>query len=197
MLEQSGVLRNVWAQSSETSDEVLADRASTDGLAFAELYDRYMVSIYQYCRRRSSSIEDAEDLTSTIFTKALSGLSGFRASRGSFRSWLFAIAHHTVVDDIRARRRIELDESRFAGTDLSGPGPESDLAEDEPVRELLALLSGLPPHYARVIELRLAGLTDGEIGHVLGRSRVAIRIVHHRALGRLRALLDPSGGTMQ
>ncbi len=146
-----------------------------------------------YCRRRLWDVEAAEDATSTVFTKALSGIATFGAVRGSFRSWLFAITHHTVVDEIRARQRTDLQlhaTSRIESADADRrPGPESSLIADEGVAEIVSLLTRLPPDYARVIELRLAGLSDGEIGQVLGRSRVAVRIVHHRALKRLSSLI--------
>jgi DNA-directed RNA polymerase specialized sigma24 family protein len=41
--------------------------------------------------------------------------------------------------------------------------------------------------------LRLAGLNDAEIARVLGRSHGAVRVAQHRALRRLRALLDAEG----
>ena len=51
----------------------------------------------------------------------------------------------------------------------------------------------LPPEQARPLELRLAGLNDAEIARVLGRSHGAVRVAQHRALRRLRALLEAAG----
>jgi len=41
-----------------------------------------------------------------------------------------------------------------------------------------------------VVELRLASLTDQEIGRVLGKRHGAIRMIQHRTLKRLRQLAD-------
>ncbi|HEX3301661.1 MAG TPA: hypothetical protein VHR64_02190, partial [Thermomicrobiales bacterium] len=41
----------------------------------------------------------------------------------------------------------------------------------------------------RVLELRLAGLSSGEIEIVLGKSRSWVGVIQHRAVIRLRALM--------
>ena len=62
------------------------------------------------------------------------------------------------------------------------------MADDE-VRAVRAVLAGLTPDQAQVIELRLAGLTEVEIADALGRRPGAVRAAQFRALGRLRTLL--------
>jgi RNA polymerase sigma-70 factor (ECF subfamily) len=61
---------------------------------------------------------------------------------------------------------------------------------------VLALVSQLSADQRRVVELRLAGLTDAEAGAVLGRTPGAVRAVQARAVARLRGLLGVRpGGT--
>jgi DNA-directed RNA polymerase specialized sigma24 family protein len=57
------------------------------------------------------------------------------------------------------------------------------------VRIVRTLLAALTPEQSQVIELRLAGLTEVEIAHALGRRPGAVRAAQFRAVGRLRALL--------
>jgi RNA polymerase sigma-70 factor (ECF subfamily) len=51
------------------------------------------------------------------------------------------------------------------------------------------LLRQLPPEQARIVELRLAGLTGVEIALVLGRTPNAVKVAQYRAYSRLRALV--------
>ena len=173
----------------------LVVRAQQDPHALAALYDRYVTRVYGYCYRRLGSREAAEDATSLVFSRVLTALPRFTIEGASFRSWLFTIAHHVIVDALRARRA---DHPLSEAATVVDPAPDPEdqaLAADE-VRDLRALLAHLTPEQAQVVELRLAGLTDVEIARVLGRSHGAVRAAQHRALVRLRAVLgvDPRGG---
>src|SRR3712207_6376006 len=141
-------------------DADLVARAQADRHAFALLYRRYLDPIHQYCYRRLGSREAAEDATSLVFTKALAALPTYRT--GSFRSWLFAIAHHVITDDLRARRVV-------AGLDVAAempdrePTPEECALAVDATSTVVRLLSHLSPGQRRVVELRLAGLTGREV----------------------------------
>jgi RNA polymerase sigma-70 factor (ECF subfamily) len=76
-------------------------RAQRDPTAFAPLYMAYVEPVYRYCYRRLGSREAAEDATSLVFERALRSLATFRG--GSFRAWLFTIAHNAVTDAYRRR----------------------------------------------------------------------------------------------
>jgi RNA polymerase sigma-70 factor (ECF subfamily) len=164
-------------------------RAQHDRRAFADLYRQYLPQIYRYCYRRLGSQEAAEDATSRIFTQALVALPRYQQRSGSFRAWLFTIAHHTVVDEARRARPVSsLDET---STVLDpGPPPEDVVIRSEEGQSLAAVMAHLTPDQRRVVELRLAGLTAVEIAAVMGRSHGTIRNLHHRALVRLRHLFE-------
>ena len=183
----------------ETPDELAGERldatlvadAKRDRRAFAPLYQRYVGPVYRYCAFRLGSREAAEDACSLVFTKALAALPTCRET--AFRSWLFTIAHNVVTDTYRSRRpTTPLTEAH----DLIewSPTPEACAIANDERQSVHLLLAQLPPDQARVLELRLAGLTDAEIGRVLGRSPGAIRSLQFRAVSRLRRLLGvPSG----
>ena len=114
---------------------------------------------------RLPTLEDAEDATSLIFTKALATLATQREP-SSLRSWLFTIAHNVIADHYRARHPTlpltdVATEMETRGTPGSpGPGP----------RRGPRPLGAASSEQARIIELRLAGLTREEIAQVLGKS---------------------------
>lgn len=175
----------------ESSDDVLAARALNDRQAFGLLYDRYVDAIYRYCAGRLASREEPEDATSLIFSRALVSLPTHRG--GSFRSWLFSIAHNTVLN---ARR----DTHHHQPLDLViqiaaiSPSVEDEVADMERRRQVSEALALLPDDHRRVVELRLAGFTGPEIAATMGRSHDAVRTTQGRAISRLRALLGVSPG---
>ena len=116
--------------------------------------------------------------------RALAGLPAYRA--GSFRSWLFAIAHNVVADELRRRRpAIPLAADLAAGR----PSVEDAAAMAADWSSILTLLPSLSPDQRQVVAMRLSGLTAVEIGEALGKPRNAVDGIHHRALLRLRSLV--------
>jgi RNA polymerase sigma-70 factor (ECF subfamily) len=173
------------AAATEVPDAELVARARGDPQAFATLYDRYQGPIYRYCLRQLPDREAAEDATSAVFVKALAGLASYRDD--SFRGWLFTIAFHEVADRWRAGRP---DSGLPAAMELADPAatPEELTLAAESARSVRTLVAQLPATERRVVNLRLAGLTDGEIAAALGLSHGNVRVIQHRAIRRLRAL---------
>jgi RNA polymerase sigma-70 factor (ECF subfamily) len=167
-------------------DAALVAAARLDRRAFAPLYRRYVDPVYRYCFRRLGGREAAEDATAAVFAKALAALPAYRD--GSFRAWLFAIAHNAVVDALRARRPTAPVDAAWAVADPAPTPEEAALAADAG-RSLRAVLERLSPDQRQVVELHLAGLSGPEIASVLGRSHAAVRAVQARAIARLRELL--------
>jgi RNA polymerase sigma-70 factor (ECF subfamily) len=171
-----------------TDESELIARAQRDRQEFAALYREYLPDIYRYCYRRLGNREAAEDATSQVFAQALAALPRFENRGGSFRSWLFTIAHNVVIDEgRRARPACSLDAAGAVAAPASAPDELIIQAEEKEV--LASLLKQLPPPQRLVVELRMAGLTGVEIAAVLGRSHGAVRKLQFRTLLRLRTLL--------
>jgi RNA polymerase sigma-70 factor (ECF subfamily) len=141
--------------------------------------------------RLLGSREAAEDANADVFMRALIALPGYRA--GSFRSWLFTIAHNVIVDHRRRRASAPLLDAIDAAD--PGPSPEAAAIASSERAALFAALPLLSPEQQHVVALRLAGLSAVEIGEALGKPRGAVDALQHRALVRLRALLATSAET--
>lgn len=169
----------------DVDDAHLAVSAQADPRAFAPLYHRYADPVYRYCYRKLGHPEIAADAAAQVFVQALAALPQYRSQGNSFRAWLFTIAHNVIVDQFRARRPVS---PITAASHLhsSDPSPEETLLRREAGSTLRALLATLPTEQRQILELRLAGLTGGEIATVLGRSPGAVRVAQMRAIVRLR-----------
>ncbi|MDQ3512324.1 MAG: sigma-70 family RNA polymerase sigma factor [Chloroflexota bacterium] len=170
----------------DDAEAAMIVRARDDPAEFAPLYSAYFSSVYHYCLRSLGEREAAADATSQVFIKALGALPTYRS--GSFRSWLFTIAHNVLVDASRRRRLyVPLDDAGDIPSPESMPEERALAAEDG--RRLAALLACLPPSQRQIVELRLAGLTGPEIARTLGISHAAVKSRQFRAYSTLRDVI--------
>jgi RNA polymerase sigma-70 factor (ECF subfamily) len=174
----------------EMPDEALVRLAQERRSAFGPLYRKYAAAIYRYALRLLRSPAMAEDATSATFMRALSALPRFDPESGTFRAWLFAIAHNAIVDQIRDRDRRQAQPLETVEEIESAlPSPESSAIDRELARTVDAALAHMTTEQRSVVELRLAGLTGPEIAAVLSITHGAVRAAQRRALLRLRELL--------
>jgi RNA polymerase sigma-70 factor (ECF subfamily) len=175
-------------------DADLAALARHDPHAYEALFRRYWDPVFRYCYHRLGSWEDAEDAAGQVFADAFAGRGQFAerggGSAGSFRSWLFWIAHNEVVSGYRRReRRPAVPLAAAYGLADPAPSPEALAVDADAHDRALALLARLPEDQRRVCELRLAGLSGKEIAEVLGKHHDAVRTAQSRAEARLRDLI--------
>lgn len=70
--------------------------------SFGRLYDIYIKKIYDFIYYKTLNKEVAEDITSTVFTKAWDKIGQFK--EGSFSAWLYMIARNAVTDYYRREK---------------------------------------------------------------------------------------------
>jgi RNA polymerase sigma-70 factor (ECF subfamily) len=174
-----------------TSDDELLERARKyDAQALAEIYDRYAEAIYRYLYRTLGDAAHAEDLTGDVFLKLLQVLNTRRAPRERLQGWLYRVAHNLAMDWFRQRGKgatVSLEEPLTAGGDV----PSTVVEQRQTRQQLRAAICQLTASQQQVIVLRFGeGLKVAEVGQVMGKSEGAIKILQHRAVDRLRKLLD-------
>ncbi|MGQ0608051.1 MAG: RNA polymerase sigma factor [Chloroflexota bacterium] len=174
-------------------DPDLADvrAAQRDRAAFATLYRRYLDPIYGYCFYLLGDHHDAEDATERTFLSALGAIDRFRDEGASFRSWLFRIAHNQLANALRSRSRHRADALDGAHEPVADDDPARSASLADDARRLRVAVASLSDDRRQVVVLRFVdGLSTREIGVVLGRSEGAVRVLQHRALRELAALLE-------
>jgi RNA polymerase sigma-70 factor (ECF subfamily) len=132
----------------------------------------------------------AEDVASDVWLEVATGLGRFAGDRDAFLRWTFTICRRRVIDAGRRASRRRTDP--VAPDVLEGCSPPGDggfearLALDA----ALAHLSRLPRDQAEVILLRIVvGLDADGVGEILGKRPGTVRVLQHRGLEQLAAVL--------
>lgn len=142
----------------------------------------------------------AEDCVQETFLRAWRARDGFDATRGSERTWLFAIARNVVVDAARARsRRLRLvtDDGDALDHALAAASAPGDLAEDLAARiQVSDALSRLSEdHRTVVVEVQMRGRSYDELAAQLDVSVGTLRSRMFYGLRALRSTLEEAGWT--
>jgi RNA polymerase sigma-70 factor (ECF subfamily) len=177
----------------QADDLRIMEAAKVDLSRFMPLYQRYFTRIYQYCLRRVESSESAEDLTSSIFTQAMTNIDGYKG--GSVAAWLFRIAHNQIANHYRSRHpSVSFERAEIDMIDHELTEPIDLVITAEMGTLLRALIRKLPEEQCELLELKMVGgLTAEEIGVVIGKSAGAVRVELHRIITRLRAECERRG----
>ena len=140
--------------------------------------------VYAYAAYRVGDGPDAEDVTGETFERALRYADSYDPRKGEPIAWLIGIARR-CADSLLAER--------LAGSDqVEEPADPRDV-EAETVRrlEVRRAVATLDPRDRELVALRFGGdLTARQIGELLGLKTNAVEVALHRALGRLRTVLD-------
>lgn len=176
----------------------LIERAKRDPEAFGELYERYVDRIYNYIFHRTGSAEDAQDLTAQAFYKALSSIERYKDRGAPFAAWLYRIAHNMVANWHRDNSRwTEVPLEDMALTDAPEHAPQSMAERWDRQQALAEAVRQLHDDRQMLLVLKFSeGLSNRQIGQIMGRSEGAIKSLYHRALVGLREDLAAQGYTL-
>ncbi len=146
----------------------------------AEIYRVYAADLQRSIYSRVGDLALAEDLTSTVFLKALRWLREDQSPE-SARGWLYATARTTIADYWQTQRQYE---TRSLDLEAQFQAFESaDCAGQQAEMRVQQLLSLLPERDRTILTLRyLQGYSASEIAEALGTSASHIRVLQLRAL---------------
>lgn len=141
--------------------------------------------VYSYVAYRIGDGPEAEDVTSEVFERALRYRHTFDPKKGEPIAWLLGIARRCIQTPRVAHAPLD-DEALWEGYEESEDRALDRLA-------LASALATLSPREQELIALRYgADLTAVQIAHVLDLRENTVEVALHRALNRLRAVLEAS-----
>jgi RNA polymerase sigma factor (sigma-70 family) len=192
------------ASPNETDDDMLmAAYARGSAAAFERLYERHQAGLYRFVRRLMGQALAAQvdEVFQDTWLRVVNAREQWAPQGASFRTWLFTLAHHRAVDQLRrSGREVALD--AFEREDEPGWEPEADAWQHWPApagaapqaddvafwrragERLLQCLDGLP------LPQRSAFLLHHEDGLPLAEVANALDVGFETAKTRLRYAMN-------
>jgi RNA polymerase sigma-70 factor, ECF subfamily len=160
--------------------------APLDRQTFQSFYQDNLDTIYRYVYRKVGNREEAEDLTSQIFMKAIRSID-FTRNPQSTRNWLFQVARTTIADYWRVHYRLATSSLEVL-LEAGWEGPTEN--EEEPFElssstagYVQRLLQGLSERDREVLTCRfLLGLSIRETAVRMGVTEGNAKVLQFRAL---------------
>lgn len=160
---------------------------SNDPRAHHEVSARFGGRIRAYAVARGAEDPDGivNETLLVVFLRSLT----FTGSESHFTSAVFSIARNKIVDEVRRIQRRPPVTSIHRSSILAHSHDTADQYVSESITR--SILGRLEADQRDVVIMRtLLGMTFREIGEAMGRQEVTVRVIHHRALARLRLVLE-------
>jgi RNA polymerase sigma-70 factor (ECF subfamily) len=146
-----------------------------------QAFDSYGKAVYGFAFRLTRSADLADDITQECFLAFVRAPARFDATRGTPKTYLFAIARNLVLKHYRDERpEVELEDT--AAEPFS---PELAVAVEQAVASLPVL------QQESIVLFEYEGLTLEEIAQVTGTDTGTVKSRLHRARERLKRVLAP------
>ncbi len=176
---------------SMTDEELALSYINGNNRAFDELLSRSQDKIFNYIMYVVKDEDLANDLFQETFLKAITKMrSGRYTDTGKFFWWLTRVAHNVIIDYYRAQKSSKIveptkdnDLSNLSSNSLMDSNRESELANEQVLRDVKKLVEALPESQREVVIMRyfqelsfkeIAEMTGVSINTSLGRMRYAL-----------------------
>jgi len=190
---------------SEPFERTLSRAARGDERAWRKIVELYWVRVFGLIRAQCNDPDLAEEITQSTFCTIAAKLQAYD-EQGKFESWLFRIGMNRLRDEMRRRKR----QAALAGDQplesvtqsLGSSAREAELGglggADPELREKLrtALAKLSEPDRVTVHLRHVAGLSFARIAEVLDQPIGTVLARNHRAMRKLKELLEHEGGEL-
>lgn len=157
--------------------------------AACELVDRYQRRLFNVALRMLGNVQDAEDVTQTVFGNAFDSLRSYDPTYRFF-SWIYRMTVNESLNAIKRRKRtITLDD----GLGIAAPGIATDSAVEAQDHVGKALMTLTPDDRAVVVLRHFLSFSYEEIAEVLEVSAKTVKSRLFTARERLRLALGERG----
>ncbi len=169
-----------------------------DAAAFDAVYDRNALPVWRFVQRSVHNNALADDLVQDVWLKLVRQAPNYEP-RARFRTWLFTLAHHRLVDHWRGQKNhTSLDAETEDGASLadtlaaeSGFGPDRQLSSREQAQALMDALAALPNVQREAFLLQAeGGFSVADIAQATGVSLETAKSRLRYARARLRQTLE-------
>lgn len=170
-----------------------------DERAFEALVTRYNSQLFHFIYRLLGDYDRAWDVLQQVMIQLYKSLSTLRPE-GTFKAWLFQVAYHRAIDDLRRKRMVYLSELDLAENESNVPSafivdghvlPEGRAEYHELQSRLQQAIADLPERFRTIVRLHYTDqLTFREISAILHIPEATAKTYFQRAKPLLRQALQ-------
>jgi RNA polymerase sigma-70 factor (ECF subfamily) len=168
-----------------------------DEAAWSVIVEAYSGRVFGLIRAQCGDADLAEEITQSTFCTVAAKIADYTEA-GKFEPWLFRIAMNRLRDEMRRRKRQARPVEGTTLLALAGAderATDADAGEAVETDALRAAMSQLSDADQRIIHLRhYAGLSFRQIAEMLDQPLGTVLARQHRALRKLRDLLEDEAG---
>lgn len=185
----------------DSDDTVLMERYRDGDLAaFEVLYRRHKGPLFRYLSRQCKLPDVAADVFQEVWSRVIASRERYEV-RATFKTFLFRIAHHCVIDHYRSRERRRADRTESVedyGATLMTPAeeqPEILAARAQLDARFRQALADLPAEQSEVFVLsEEGGLSLHEIAEITGVPHETVKSRLRYAIAKLRRAMAEDYG---
>ncbi|MBX4188162.1 MAG: RNA polymerase sigma factor [Candidatus Doudnabacteria bacterium] len=170
-------------------NEAFQKAQNLDREAFGKIYDHFSDKLYRFIFFRVGHKELAEDILADTFVKAWTKITSVSSAK-AFTSWLYQIAKNNVIDYYRVKKvTINLEEVVEVLEDAASPVDDANMMIEQKI--VIELIEELPEDQRQIIRYKFfEDLENIEIAQIMGKSEGSVRVIQHRAINKLKDLLN-------
>jgi RNA polymerase sigma-70 factor, ECF subfamily len=161
-------------------------QAQTNPSYFEPLYNQYFERIFRFVYQRVETRDEAADITSQVFMKALVNIKKFKYRKVPFSAWLYRIAISEIGNYYHQSAKNRMVNVETDSLNQLVENEELEL-KNERIENLLSLLKELSGNDLLLIEMRFfEDRPFREIGDILGITENNAKVRVYRVLDKLK-----------
>lgn len=174
----------------EIADDATLMRArSGERDALGELWAIYQPQLLRLLSAKRAP--SAEDVASRVWIDVGRAVDRFVGDGDAFRRWIFTIARRRTIDEARRVERRAETSSYENSHETAAWHIDTQFDTSQSVDAVAGLVRQLPQAAAEVVMLRIVhDMSVGEVATITGRSESNVRVLSHRGLRQLRAVIE-------
>lgn len=168
------------------------EASKTNSQCFEPLYKKYYEQILKFVYKRMDNLDDTREVTSIVFSKAISNINKYKDNGHPFSSWLYRIALNEITQfyrDSKKMRAVSIEEKglKYIAEETGGYK-----------RELISVLKKAMQYLSEpdllLIELRFFEERPfSEVGEIIGITENNAKVKTYRAIDKLKIIYNKIG----
>ncbi len=165
-----------------------------DNNGLAEIISDYKDGLTLYLNSITKDIHTAEELTEDTFVRIGIKKPKFKASKASFKTWIYTIASNMAIDHLRQKARKRVLSVEACADIPSGESPEALFARYECRMAVRKALDRLNTQYRQVLWLiYFENFSIKETAEIMKKSQHSVETTAYRARQSLKKELEKEG----